>query len=67
MVFEAARVHEGSQVTCGIVEFMGIHPVRSDKPLSIPYGEPTPRENCLHLLSDDGAFVSLYPLLQFLK
>lgn len=61
--FESPRIREGSRVECGIVEFMGVHPLRKEKPLTLPYGAPAPNENALYLLSEDGSFLALDPLL----
>ncbi|MGH7378146.1 MAG: hypothetical protein ACREKK_12085, partial [Candidatus Methylomirabilales bacterium] len=63
VAFESPRVIEGSRVECAVIEFVGLQPLRRDAPLSLPYGAPAPREKLLHLLSPEGAFLPVDPLL----
>ncbi len=63
VVFDSVQVEEGSRIDCGVVEYMSDRPVRQRQPHSIPYGSEAPRKDALYLLSDEGDFLALHPLL----
>jgi len=63
VAFDSIRVEEGSRVECGVIEYMGVNPLRREKPYVLPYGAPAPREGALYLLGAEGDLVSLDPLL----
>jgi serine/threonine protein kinase/Flp pilus assembly protein TadD len=54
---------EGELVRCHVVEYMGHHPIRRERPLEIPYGKTLPSKSLLYLLDEDGRFTSLHPFL----
>ncbi len=61
--FDSIRIDEGTKVECDVVEFLGDLPTRRKAPHVIRYGDPVPPKEALHLMGDDGRFVSLDPLL----
>jgi len=63
VTFERPEVREGSRVECQVIVYMGLHPIRREEPLTLPYGAPTPREHVLHLLGDDGSRLCIDPFL----
>jgi tRNA A-37 threonylcarbamoyl transferase component Bud32 len=63
VTFHSLRVREGSRVECGVVEHMGLAPLKRPQPLALRYGDAPPREAALHLLGDEGKLITLDPLL----
>jgi len=61
--FTEIEIRERSQVECGLMEYMGVQPVRRREPHRIPYGETVPDRNRLYLLDPEGVLLCLDPLL----
>jgi len=61
--FHSLRIREGSRVECGVVEHMGLVPLKRAQPLVLQYGDAPPAEERLHLLSEGGKFIPLDPLI----
>ncbi|MBI4601648.1 MAG: protein kinase [Planctomycetes bacterium] len=61
--FDSIQVREGSRVECGVIEHMGLHPLRREAPHVLPYGAPAPRTQALYLLGEGGDLLCLDPLL----
>ncbi len=63
VLFDSIQIEEGVRIECSLVQYMGVHPMRREKPLSIPYGAQAPRKDVLYLLDEGGEFICLDPLL----